>query len=474
MSDEWETAKTEARDLFQIQRANRARIRTTSAEERVGKLIRLQKAIEERVEGLSQALYADLHKCEAETLLSEVYPVITEVKQVRRQLKEWMRPVPVPAPLPLLGSENEVCRVPKGVVLILSPWNYPFNLTLGPLVSAVAAGNCAVVKPSEYSPHTSRFIGELVSSVFDRGEVGVLEGDHRLAQFLVEQPFDHIFFTGSPQVGRKVMATAATNLTSVTLELGGKSPAILDTSADLEEAALKITWGKTINAGQSCVAPDYVLVPADDETRFVDLLKKYITKRYGPLDQLESNPDYGRIIHPRHFSRIKALLESAVNDGARVELGGDSREDELFIAPTILTRVPPESPIMQEEIFGPLLPVVSYRSRDEAIRFVRSRPRPLALYVFAKSPSAVETLLKETESGDAVVNDVVVHFGNVNLPFGGFNQSGIGKSHGRAGFETFTHPRSVMRQPKRALPRLLYPPYTPLVKWLIRFTVKYF
>jgi aldehyde dehydrogenase (NAD+) len=468
-----ETTEAGVRALIERQKANRARIRATSAKERVKKLTRLQRAIEDRFGDLQKAVHADLQKCESETRITELYPVMAEIKHVRRYLGEWMRPEPVPAPLPLFGSENEIERIPKGVVLILSPWNYPFNLTLSPLVSAIAAGNCAIVKPSEMSPHTSRFIHELVSSVFEENEIAVLEGDHRLARLLVGEPFDHIFFTGSPKVGSEVMVAAARNLTPVTLELGGKSPVILDASADLGEAAAKIAWGKTINAGQSCVAPDYVLVPTEYRERFVALLVKSFEKRLGPLGELGSNPDYGRIINQRHFLRLKDLLDSAVRDGARIEMGGEHRAEERYMAPTILTQVPVESPILHEEIFGPLLPVVGTRSRKEAIAFVASRPRPLALYVFGKSSSAVETILKETESGDAVVNDVVVHFGNVNLPFGGFNTSGIGKSHGRAGFEAFSHTRAVMRQPKWSPPRLLYPPYTFLVQRLIRFTVKY-
>ena len=473
MSDSLEAVKKKALQVFRNQQANRRRIKATSAGERIEKLNRLQKALQRRFDELKQALFADLRKPESEVRLMELYSVTSEIKQARRMLSQWMRPVSVPAPMAFFGSRSQIRSEPKGVVLILCPWNLPFLLSIGPLVSAIAAGNCVVIKPSEISPHTSRFVGDLVSDLFDENEVAVFEGDHQLAQFLVEQPFDHIFFTGGPRVGREVMARAAANLTSVTLELGGKSPVLIDSSADLREAATKIAWGKSINAGQSCVAPDYVLVPEELEERFLQLLKKSLEKRYGPLDRIESNPDYCRIINPRHFERLSGLVQSAVGHGARIVCGGSFHEDERVISPTVLTGVNPESALLQEEIFGPLLPVVPYRARDEALRFVNARPRPLALYIFARNPSVVEDILQETSAGDTVVNDVMVHFANARLPFGGFNQSGIGKAHGEAGFRAFSHQRAVMQQPKRTLIQFLYPPYTGLVDRLIRFTVKY-
>jgi aldehyde dehydrogenase (NAD+) len=474
MNESTEAKKTEVLALFERQKANRHLIRATTAEERIRKLDRLMSSIESRVDELSEAVCADLGKHEPEVLITEVYPVTTEIKHAQRHLKEWMRPEPVTAPLVFLGSESEIRREPKGMALILSPWNYPFQLAIAPLVSAIAAGNCVIVKPSELSPNTSRFIHQLISSLFDDKEVAAVEGDHEIAQFLVEQSFDHVLFTGSSRIGKQVMAAAAKNLTSVTLELGGKSPVFLDESADLKEAATKIAWGKTLNAGQSCVAPDYVLVPEDKEARFIELLRGAFQSRYGDDDHVGSNPDYCRIINERHFSRIKALVDDAVREGARIETGGKFRKEDRFISPTIINRVPAESALMQEEIFGPILPVLPYRCREEAMEIIRSRPRPLALYIFARNPQAAERALNETEAGDTVINDVVVHFGNPGLPFGGFKTSGIGKTHGKAGFEAFTHQRSVMRQPKRTMPQLLYPPYTRLVQWLIRFTVRYF
>ena len=465
--------KSEVLAIFERQKSNRRHIKSTLVDERLGKLHELLEAIESRSKELKQAVYADLSKSGPETLITELYPIKAEITHVMENLREWMAPELVGTPVVFAGSRSETRREAKGVVLIVSPWNYPFNLAIGPLVSAIAAGNTAIVKPSELAPHTSRFVKELLSGLFDEKEVAVVEGDHRVAQFLVELPFDHIFFTGSPTIGRKVMASAAPHLTSVSLELGGKSAVIIDASADLKEAAAKIAWGKTINAGQSCVAPDYVLLPKKKETRFIELLKASFEKRYGSRDGLDGNPDYGRIINLNHFRRIKTLVDSAVGEGAKIEAGGMFHEEDCFISPTIVSHVPRTCSLMQEEIFGPVLPVVSYEDLSEAINFVNSKPPPLALYIFSRSDVATETILNDTSSGDAVVNDVVVHFGHARLPFGGTGESGLGKAHGRAGFEAFSHRRSVLRQPKYTMASSLYPPYTRLVQWLIRFTIKY-
>ena len=459
--------------IFERQKANRRSVNSSSIDERLRELLRLLEAIESHLDELKQAVYEDLGKQGPETLITELYPITAEIKLVLRHLREWTEPETVGAPIVFAGSRSEIRRVAKGVVLIVSPWNYPFNLAMGPLVSAIAAGNSVIVKPSEFSPQTSRFIKQLVSGLFDEKEVAVVEGDHQVAQLLVELPFDHIFFTGSPITGRKVMAAAARHLTSVSLELGGKSPVIIDAGADLKEAATKIAWGKTINAGQSCVAPDYILVPKEKEHFFIELLKASLRKRYGALDRLVDNPDYSRIINLHHFRRIKHLVDSAVVEGARIEEGGTFLEEERFISPTIVSHPPRNCSLMQEEIFGPVLPVLSYEDLSEAIAFVNMHPPPLALYVFSRSDATIETILSDTRSGDAVINDVVVHFGHVGLPFGGTGTSGLGKAHGRAGFDAFSHRRSILRQPKHTMARWLYPPYTRLVRRLIRFTIKY-
>ena len=464
----------EIKRVFELQRSNRHRLKASTVGERIEKLDRMRRALESRSEELVQAVRQDLRKPEPEIQLSEIYPVTTEIKHARSHLADWIKPTSVPSPLVFLGARSEIRYEPKGVVLIIAPWNFPFQLAMLPLVSAIAAGNAAMVKPSELAPRTAAFTRSLLQGLFDESEVAVIEGDADVAKSLTEQPFDHIFFTGSPRVGREVMAAAAANLTSVTLELGGKSPVIVDSSADLAEAATKIVWGKCLNAGQSCVAPDYVLVPKSDEARFLELSRKALDERYGSAERLTENPDYGRIVNKNHFRRIKSLVDSAVRGGARIEVGGTFQEEDLFIPPTLLSGVRPDSEIMQEEIFGPVLPILSYRTREEAIALVTGRPKPLALYVFARDRAAVEAILGQVDSGDSVVNDVLVHYANPYLPFGGVNQSGMGKAHGFSGFKAFSHQRAVMHQTKRGFPRLLYPPYTPLVRRLIRFTLRFF
>ena len=460
--------------LFRLQQAHRQRLKETTAAERIHKLDRIAGALEKRLPELSNAVYDDLHRPAPETLLSEVYPVMSEIRHARRHLQDWIKPVSVPSPLVLFNARSEFRYEPKGTVLIISPWNFPFQLAVAPLVSAIAAGNTVIVKPSELAPRTASFTKSLLTELFDASEIAVLEGDERVAQSLVKQPFDHIFFTGSARVGREIMASAASNLTSVTLELGGKSPAILDFSADMRAAAIKIIWGKCLNAGQSCVAPDYVLLPENMEAPFIASAREAIEERYGPAAHIAESPDYGRIVNHAHFQRVKNLVDSATRRGARIEAGGTFREEDCFVAPTLLSQVPPGADILQEEIFAPVVPIVPYQTRDEAVAFVNARPRPLALYVFGKDSSAVEALLNQFGAGSSVVNDVVVHFGSPYLPFGGFNQSGIGKSHGFYGFQSFSHRRSVLRQPKRSLARLLYPPYDRLTRKLIHLTARFF
>ena len=464
----------EVDELFRVQRASRQRLKETTAAERIDKLDRIRVAVEERLPELSKAVYEDLRKAEPEILLSEVYPVVTEIRHARRNLQDWLRPISVPSPLVLFNARSEVRYEPKGTALVIAPWNFPFQLAVAPLVSAIAAGNTVIVKPSELAPRTAAFTKSLLTDLFDASEVAVVEGDERVAKSLVKLPFDHIFFTGSPRVGREILAAAAANLTPVTLELGGKSPAILDASADIRDAALKIIWGKCLNAGQSCVAPDYVLLPQQMEARFIDSAREAIEKRYGPAAHIAENPDYGRIVNRDHFLRVKKLVDSAIQEGARIEAGGTFREEDCFVSPTILSGVGEGSNIMREEIFAPVLPIVPYQTREEAVAFVNSRPRPLALYVFGKDSNATEALMSEIGAGGAVVNDVVVHFGSPYLPFGGFNHSGIGKSHGFFGFQAFSHERAVLHQPKKSLVRLLYPPYTRLTRKLLHLTVRFF
>ncbi len=459
--------------IFARQQASRWRLAATSASERKAKLQRLLDALMARRLEAQEALAADFRKAPGEVDLTELYPVICELKDALRHLGRWMKPKRVSTPLALLGSAGRIRQEPKGVVLIISPWNYPINLTLGPLVSAIAAGNCAMLKPSEHTPHTTAFIKSLLGDLFPEEEVAVVEGDAEAARALLELPFDHIFFTGSPAVGKLVMGAAARNLTSVTLELGGKSPVLVDSGANLRDAARKIAWGKFINGGQTCIAPDYVLAHADLHDDLVRELKLAVESLYGSdASAWKQNPDFPRIVNGSHFARLKALLESA---GGQVALGGETDAGENYIAPTLLTDIAPDSAIMQQEIFGPILPVLKVADMDEAVRFVNARPKPLALYIFSGSRKAAESLLSGTTSGGACVNDTVLHFAHTGLPGGGVGNSGFGKAHGVFGFEAFSNARGVLRQRTRfSAIQWMYPPYTPWVRKLIDLTLKYF
>ncbi len=466
--------REEVERVFQLQQRNKWRIAGTSAKQRIRKLKAVKRAVELRSDEIKAALHADFKKPEAEVMAAEIYPLTTEINHIVGNLRDWMRPEPVTPPLAFLGSTCQIRHQARGTSLIISPWNFPFQLAVGPLLSAVAAGCCAIVKPSEMSPHTSRFLRDFVGDLFDEAEVAVFEGDKEVAGALLDCPFDHIFFTGGTEVGKVVMAAASRHLSTVTLELGGKTPVIVDSSADLSHAAERIAWGKFINSGQTCVAPDYALVPIDLVDRFAKLVERSVVASYGPLERLDENPDYCRIINQRHFQRVVELMRDALQNGASLLAGGIVREDELFISPTLLADVPLDSRIMKDEIFGPLLPIIPYRDLDEAIAVVNGLPPALALYIFSGERKVMEKVLAQTQSGDALINDVVVHFSNVALPFGGLRQSGMGKSHGFHGFRSFSHRRSVMRQPRWTAISYLKPPYTPRVKRLIEFTIKFF
>lgn len=461
---------TETDRIFELQLKKFPEIRRTSASERIARLQKLHAAILARRKDLEDAVYADLRKITHEAGLSELYPVLTEIKHAVKHLKRWMRPVRVKNPITFFGARGKIVYEPRGVVLILSPWNFPFQLAMGPVVSAIAAGNCVVLKPSEISSRTSAFLGSLIDATFPEDEVAVIEGGPEIAALLLEKPFHHIFFTGSPAVGKIVMQAAARHLTSVTLELGGKSPVILDDTCDAREAAKRIVWGKFLNAGQACVAPDYLLLSEGRQAEFVRHATEMIAAFYG---KPEASPDYCRIINDKHHARIRRLIEDAVRRGAQVETGGTWDEATRYIAPTLLTQVPADSLIMEEEIFGPVLPIVTYRNLSEAISLINSKERPLSLYIFSKSKVAVRQILENTSAGGTCINDVMVHYANVELPFGGINNSGFGNSHGFFGFRAFSHERAVLHQPAFSSMRLLVPPYTEKIKNLIDLTLKY-
>jgi len=422
------------------------------------------------------AVYKDFKKPSTESDISELYPVLTEIRHTLAHLSDWAKPQKIDAPLTYLGTRSEVRFEPKGVCLIIAPWNFPFNLCFGPLVSCLAAGNTAVIKPSELTPNTSRLIAELVSEFFDKDLVTVIEGAQEVSLQLLSLPFDHIFFTGSPAVGKIVMKAAAENLASVTLELGGKSPAIIDESANLQDAARRIAFGKFLNNGQTCIAPDYVLVKDTVQVKFIEELKSITTKMFGDKGAItESSPNYARVVNRKHFDRLNRILQDAVDKGAKIEMAGKVDKDSNFIHPVILTQVDPNALVMQDEIFGPILPVIPFQTIDQVTYLVNGKPKPLALYVFSNQKSFREKILTQTSAGSVGINDCVLQFSHPNLPFGGVNNSGIGKSHGRYGFLAFSNEKPVLKQKRGfSMAYLMHPPYTNLRKKMVDLMLRWF
>ena len=441
-----EFSKTRMHDVFNRQAATALRLRSSSADERIAKIRKLRDAVIAHTEDCYRAAYADFKKPPGEVDLAEILPICVEANDAIRKLKKWMKPTRVWPTLLTGGTRSHVQYVPRGRCLIVGPFNYPINLTLAPLVSAVAAGNTAILKPSELTPHMSALIAKIVGEVFSEDEVAIFQGEADVAQALQELPFDHIFFTGSPAIGKLVMAAAAKNLTSVTLELGGKSPTIVDGSANLKLAAKNIMWAKFANSGQTCIAPDHVFVHESVKDQWVDICREELKKAYGnSLTDQQNSPHLAHMVNARHTGRVKALLEDATAHGARSLTGGGMGESDCFIQPTLLDQVPDAARVMQEEIFGPLLPVIGYTNLDEVIERINAGPKPLALYIYSKTEKNIDAVLTRTVSGGACVNHSLMQFLQGNLPFGGVNNSGIGNAHGHYGFKAFSHERGVVR-----------------------------
>jgi len=445
---------------FQAQRANRWVMSRTTTAERIARLKRLREAIIARRDELAEAIHQDFRKPALEVELTEIHPTLEELNHTVKHLSSWMKPTRVGTPLLLAGSSAHVRYEARGVVLVLAPWNYPFQLLMAPLIAAIAAGNTVICKPSEKTPHTARFLSRLVRDVFPENEVALFEGGAETAEALLELPFDHFFFTGNPRIGRKVMEAAAKHLASVTLELGGKSPAIIDETADVQAAAERLAWGKFINGGQTCVAPDYVFVHESRQQAFIDALKAVIGRFYGATEpERQASADFSRLVDAVAWRRVKDLVDRTVAAGAKVEVGGVADGPSRYLAPTVLTGVTPDMAVMEGEIFGPVLPVMTYRSRDEVYAHIQGGEKPLALYVFSQDKRAVEDVFRNTTSGGAVVNNVLIHVANPNLPFGGVGMSGLGHYHGVYGFRTFSHERAVSVQWMKSLAAVFFPPY---------------
>ena len=460
---------------FAALRASGPALRAASVANRRQRLARLASWLEANRPAIQQALYQDFRKPAEETDLTEIWPVLTEIKHTSRCLGKWLAPRRVGTPLALLGTRSWVQVEPKGAVLIIAPWNYPFYLALDPLVSALAAGNAVAIKPAEQTPATSALLRRLCEELFAPAEVLVLEGGKDVATELLRLPWNHIFFTGSPQIGKIVMHAAAEHLSGITLELGGKSPAIVDATANLRDTAEKLVWGKFLNAGQTCVAPDYVLVQASVQAPLVAELQRAIRQQFNAGGEgIKASTSYARIVNAHHFARLAALLEDAQARGATVAQGGGVDESQCYIEPTILTDVPAGAAILEEEIFGPLLPLLSFTDLPQAAAYVNARLPPLAQYVFTASPANRRYLLDTVAAGGAAVNETIIQLAHPDLPFGGVGNSGLGKAHGHAGFLAFSNEKAVLRQ-RVGLTGIkpFYPPYTPRVRQLLGLLLKY-
>jgi len=437
---------------------------TRSVKFRRAQLERLAGALERHEAALLSALQADLGKSPGQGYASEFGLVRMEIRHALRHLRRWAAPQRRRTPWFVAPARGWVQSEPLGVALILGPWNYPVQLVVSPLVSAIAAGNCVALKPSELAPRTAEAIAALVRETFAENYISIVNGGVDAAEALLRERFDKIFFTGSTRVGRSVMTAAAKHLTPVTLELGGKCPVIVCDDAAIEQAAKRIAWGKFLNVGQTCVAPDFVLVQRGVREAFVSALKKSLREFYG--EDASKSADYGRIVNARHFARLVNYL----SDG-KIIYGGEQNADDLFLGPTILADAPPESLVMQEEIFGPILPVQEFAGLDDALAQLRGRPIPLALYVFTRDRATEARVLAQTRSGGACVNDVVSHMIGDGLPFGGLGESGMGAYHGRAGFDTFSHQRAVLRRATWLDTPFRYPPERlslRSLKWAMR------
>ena len=426
---------------------------TRPMEWRRSQLLKLRDLFTENTAEIQEALAQDLGKPSVESYISDVAIVVAEIDLVLKNLAKWIRPEKVSTPMTQQPGQSRIIREPLGVVLIIAPWNYPVQLLLSPLVGAIAAGNCSVLKPSEITENTSALLAKLVRKYLDPKAVAIVEGAIPETTALLNERFDHIFYTGNGTVARIIMEAAAKNLTPVTLELGGKSPCIVAKDADLNVAAYRIGWGKFLNAGQTCVAPDYVLIDSSLEEAFTEKLQAVIKEFYG--EDPQKSGDFARLANTRHHQRLSSMLE-----GQEVITGGTGVEEERYLAPTLVRRPDPSSRIMQEEIFGPILPILPIENLDEAISFVNDREKPLALYVFTQDGATSDRVLAETSSGGACVNAAIWHVANPHLPFGGVGPSGMGSYHGRGSFETFSHRKAVVDKTTRVDPKIAYPPYT--------------
>ncbi|HAR4351021.1 aldehyde dehydrogenase, partial [Staphylococcus aureus] len=411
-----------------------------------------------------EALYTDLGKNKVEAYATEIGITLKSIKNARKELKNWTKTKNVDTPLYLFPTKSYIKKEPYGTVLIIAPFNYPFQLVFEPLIGAIAAGNTAIIKPSELTPNVARVIKRLINETFDANYIEVIEGGIEETQTLIHLPFDYVFFTGSENVGKIVYQAASENLVPVTLEMGGKSPVIVDETANIKVASERICFGKFTNAGQTCVAPDYILVHESVKDDLITALSKTLREFYG--QNIQQSPDYGRIVNLKHYHRLTSLLNS---EQMNIVFGGHSDEDERYIEPTLLDHVTSDSAIMQEEIFGPILPILTYQSLDEAIAFIHQRPKPLSLYLFSEDENATQRVINELSFGGGAINDTLMHLANPKLPFGGVGASGMGRYHGKYSFDTFTHEKSYIFKSTRLESGVHLPPYKGKFKYIKAF-----
>lgn len=455
------------KERLRLARENQERLLNSSGgrslSSRKDRLKRLKGVVSSREGEILDALQKDLGKSPTEGYLTEISVLYQEIDLFLSRLDGWSRPRRVSTPLTLWPAKSRIVPEPYGRVLIIAPWNYPFQLLFSPLVGALGAGNTAVLKPSESAPATAELAASLVREAFPEGEVILFNGDASITETLLEEPWNYIFFTGSPRVGRLVMSAAAKHLTPLTLELGGKSPAVVDRNADLETAAKRIAWGKFLNAGQTCVAPDYLYVHEEVAINLVKRIESWLLRFYGK-NPAES-PDYGRIVNLYHFKRLTNLLEGTVP-----VLGGAPLEERLYIPPTVITGIGWEHPLMEEEIFGPILPVLTFSELDSALEEIKRRPPPLAFYLFTRDRRKAEKALERLPFGGGCFNDTILHLANSNMPFGGVGSSGLGSYHGESSFRTFSHYKSILIGSSLFDNPFRYPPYSSSkLRWLKRF-----
>lgn len=431
---------------------------------RKDQLKKLSKAIKSYESDILEALYTDLGKNKVEAYATEIGITLKSIKNARKELKNWTKTKNVDTPLYLFPTKSYIKKEPYGTVLIIAPFNYPFQLVFEPLIGAIAAGNTAIIKPSELTPNVTRVIKRLINETFDANYIEVIEGGIEETQTLIHLPFDYVFFTGSENVGKIVYQAASENLVPVTLEMGGKSPVIVDETANIKVASERICFGKFTNAGQTCVAPDYILVHESVKDDLITALSKTLREFYG--QNIQQSPDYGRIVNLKHYHRLTSLLNSAQMN---IVFGGHSDEDERYIEPTLLDHVTSDSAIMQEEIFGPILPILTYQSLDEAIAFIHQRPKPLSLYLFSEDENATQRVINELSFGGGAINDTLMHLANPKLPFGGVGASGMGRYHGKYSFDTFTHEKSYIFKSTRLESGVHLPPYKGKFKYIKAF-----